>query len=59
MPPKKKGKKSGKKKGGKKGKKSGTEENGPKKETITELQKEFYIIQINDLEKRLDRYQSK
>jgi len=58
MPPKKKGKKSGKKKGGKKGKKS-AEENGPKKETITELQKEFYIIQINDLEKRLDRYQSK
>ena len=58
MPPKKKGKKSGKKKGGKKGKKS-ADENGPKKETITELQKEFYIIQINDLEKRLDRYQSK
>lgn len=59
MPPKKKkGKKSGKK--GKKGKKSADENGGGgKKETITELQKEFYIIQINDLEKRLDRYQGK
>ena len=57
MPPKKKGKKSGKKKGGKKGKK--VEDGPPKKEAITELQKEFYIIQINDLEKRLERYQNK
>merc|ERR1719494_701393 len=60
MPPKKKGKKSGKK-----GKKSGKKT--PKKsasgvaavEAFGELSKEFFLIQIRDLEERLVRYQRK
>ncbi|XP_041368419.1 cilia- and flagella-associated protein 157-like [Gigantopelta aegis] len=60
MPPKKK--KSGKKKGqGKKsGKKSGR--GSPSKssvESLNELSKEFYLVQIRDLENRLVRYQKK
>ena len=55
MPPKKK--KSGKKKGKKSGKKSGR--GSPTKssaETLNELSKEFYLVQIRDLENRLVRY---
>jgi len=58
MPPKKK--KSGKK--GKKGKKSGKASasgGGGKSEHLSELSKEFYLIQIRDLENRLGRYQKK
>ena len=53
MPPKKK--KSGKKKKGKKsGKKSA--KSTPQHEQLSELTKEFYLIQIRDLENRLERY---
>ena len=54
MPPKKK--KSGKK--GKKGKKSGktSAKDGSKSEHLSELSKEFYLIQIRDLENRLSRW---
>jgi len=57
MPPKKK--KSGKK--GKKGKKSGkaSARDGSRPEHLSELSKEFYLIQIRDLENRLTRYQKK
>lgn len=56
MPPKKKkGKKSGKRK--KSGKKSA--KIAPMSEIISELTKEFYLIQIRDLEARLVRYQKK
>ncbi|XP_074654771.1 cilia- and flagella-associated protein 157-like [Tubulanus polymorphus] len=56
MPPKKKsGKK--KKKSGKKSAKSTT--SAPPAETLSELGKEFYLIQIRDLENRLARYQRK
>ncbi|XP_067662711.1 cilia- and flagella-associated protein 157-like [Haliotis asinina] len=58
MPPKKK--KSGKKKGKKSGKKSGR--GSPAKvstEQLNELSKEFFLIQIRDLENRLVRYQKK
>ena len=52
MPPKKK---SGKKK---KGKKSGKKSAGPmtQKEQVNELTREFYAVQIKDLENRLTRY---
>lgn len=59
----KKGK--GKKKGGKgkgKGEKKGAEPPPPVKaeeEKLTELSKQFYLIQIKDLEERLARYQAK
>lgn len=55
MPPKKK---SGKKK---KGKKSGKKSAGPvaPKEQISELTREFYGVQIKDLENRLSRYKTK
>ena len=55
MPPKKK-KGSGKK--GKKGKKSGKKSaKAPSQgEQLSELTKEFYLIQIRDLENRLERY---
>lgn len=53
MPPKKK--KSGKKKKGKKsGKKAPTA--APQEEQLSELSKEFYLIQIRDLENRLTRW---
>jgi len=60
MPPKKKkGKKSGKK-GKKSGKASAKEGGGGgKSDHISELSKEFYLIQIRDLENRLTRYQKK
>lgn len=54
MPPKKKGKKSAKKK--KSGKKSNP--NAPFTE-MSELSKEYFLIQIRDLEDRLARYQRK
>ena len=59
MPPKKKGKKSGKKK--KTGKDSGKNSTSasPAGEAFTELSKEYFIIQIRDLEERLARYQKK
>ena len=58
MPPKKKkGKKSGKRK--KSGKKSAKGVIPPMTEIISELTKEFYLIQIRDLESRLVRYQRK
>eukprot|EP00112_Aurelia_sp_Birch-Aquarium-sp1_P021755 Seg593.13 transcript_id=Seg593.13/GoldUCD/mRNA.D3Y31 product="Cilia- and flagella-associated protein 157" protein_id=Seg593.13/GoldUCD/D3Y31 len=58
MPPKKKkGKKSGKRK--KSGKKSAKGGLTPMSEIISELTKEFYLIQIRDLEARLHRYQKK
>lgn len=59
MPPKKKGKKSGKKK--KSAKKSGRKSaaSAPSTEVLTELSKEFFLIQIRDLEARLARYQKK
>ena len=56
MPPKKKKsakKKKGKKSGGKKSAKS-----TPQHEQLSELTKEFYLIQIRDLENRLERYVS-
>ena len=54
MPPKKKkGKKSGKK--GKKSGKASAKEGGGKSEHLSELSKEFYLIQIRDLENRLTR----
>ena len=53
MPPKKKGKKSGKK-GKKSGKKSAKVEDAPQEnEKLNAGGKEFYLIQIRDLEKRL------
>lgn len=53
MPPKKKGKKSGKK-GKKSGKKSAKVEEAPKEEeNLNNSGKEFFLIQIHDLEKRL------
>ena len=55
MPPKKKGKKSGKKKK-KSGKKSST--NAPLSD-LNELSKEYFLVQIRDLEERLVRYQKK
>ena len=58
MPPKKKkGKKSGKRK--KSGKKSAKGGITPMSEIVSELTKEFYLIQIRDLEARLHRYQKK
>lgn len=59
MPPKKKGKKSGKKR--KSGKKSGRKSaaSAPSTEILTELSKEYFLIQIRDLEARLSRYQKK
>lgn len=54
MPPKKKGKKSGKKR--KSGKKSNT--NAPVAD-LNELSKEYFLVQIRDLEDRLVRYQKK
>ena len=54
MPPKKK--KSGKKKKGKKsGKKSANSQQLPAQEGLNELGKEFFLIQIRDLENRLAR----
>lgn len=55
MGPKKKGgKKSGKgKKGGKKEKKE--PEAPPKIEELNEASKEFYLVQLRDMEKRLER----
>ena len=59
MPPKKKGKK------GKKGKKSagdddrpksGSDKGGPSSKELTELGREFFLIQVKDLEGRLARY---
>ncbi|CAC5417179.1 Cilia- and flagella-associated protein 157 [Mytilus coruscus] len=56
MPPKKK--KSGKK-GKKSAKKSGRGSAKPPGEQLNELSKEYYLIQIRDLENRLVRYQKK
>lgn len=56
MPPKKKGKKSGKK-GKKSGKKSAKVEEAPKEEeNLNNSGKEFFLIQIHDLEKRLVKW---
>eukprot|EP00794_Sanderia_malayensis_P016056 gene16056-17678_t len=57
MPPKKKKGKSGKRK--KSAKKSAKGNIPPLSEIISELNKEFYLIQIRDLEARLSRYQKK
>ncbi|XP_003385936.1 PREDICTED: cilia- and flagella-associated protein 157-like [Amphimedon queenslandica] len=58
MPPKKKG---GKKKGGKEkgAKKEPPPPNKIEEEPLSELSKEFYLIQIRDLEERVARYQLK
>lgn len=59
MPPKKKG---GKKKGKKSGKKSGKSAratSAPDGGNLSEIGKEFFLIQIRDLERRLTRYQRK
>ncbi|CAH1270947.1 CFAP157 [Branchiostoma lanceolatum] len=61
MPPKKKGKgKKGKKsaKGSAKGSKSGAKPTSAGQE-LNELSKEFFLIQVRDLENRLGRYQTK
>nr|XP_039249586.1 cilia- and flagella-associated protein 157-like [Styela clava] len=59
MPPKKKGGKKGKK--GKKDKEEGsaTGERPTSGKELTELSKEFFMIQVKDLETRLNRYQQK
>lgn len=57
MPPKKKKSGKGKGKGKKSGKKSAR--TAPATEQLSELTKEFYLIQIKDLENRLARYQKK
>lgn len=59
MPPKKKGKKSGKKK--KSGKRSAKKSPSaaPSSDVLNELSKEYFLIQIRDLEERLVRYQKK
>ena len=60
MPPKKKkGTKSGKGKRKKSGRKSASKGIESAVEIISELTKEFYLIQIRDLEARLSRYQKK
>lgn len=59
MPPKKKGKKSGKrKKSGKKSAKT-SPSRAPSSDVLNELSKEYFLIQIRDLEARLARYQKK
>uniref|UniRef100_H2YPP1 Cilia- and flagella-associated protein 157 n=1 Tax=Ciona savignyi TaxID=51511 RepID=H2YPP1_CIOSA len=63
MPPKKKGGKKGKK-GGKKGDKDDGgsavgEKSGTGGKELNELSKEFFLIQVKDLEQRLSRYQKK
>ncbi len=55
MPPKKKSGKKGKK-GKKSGKKSAKGAPTGGKENLSELSKEYYLIQIRDLEARLVRY---
>ncbi|XP_064648997.1 cilia- and flagella-associated protein 157-like [Lineus longissimus] len=57
MPPKKKKSGKKKKKSGKKSAKS--DKQPPASENLNELGKEFYLIQIRDLENRLVRYQRK
>lgn len=59
MPPKKKGKKSGKKK--KSGKRSAKKSPSaaPSSDVLNELSKEYFLLQIRDLEGRLVRYQKK
>ncbi|XP_071946861.1 cilia- and flagella-associated protein 157-like [Antedon mediterranea] len=59
MPPKKKGKKKGKKSGKKSGRKSARASSAPSGMNLTEVSKEFFLIQIRDLETRLARYQKK
>ncbi|XP_033116447.1 cilia- and flagella-associated protein 157-like [Anneissia japonica] len=59
MPPKKKGKKKGKKSGKKSGRKSARANSAPSGLNLTEVSKEFFLIQIRDLENRLARYQRK
>ncbi|MGH0122740.1 UNVERIFIED_CONTAM: hypothetical protein FKN15_007071 [Acipenser sinensis] len=61
MPPKKKGKSAEKGEKKDKGKVKGGTPAGEKKieQPLTELEKEFYLIQIRDLEERLERYQHK
>jgi len=60
MGPKKKGKKSGKKKG-KSARKSGKGSalGGVVSDVLNDLSKEFYLVQIRDLEQKLARYQTK
>ena len=53
MPPKKK--KSGKKKKGKKSGKKSAKGAPQQTETLSELSKEFYLVQIRDLENRVGR----
>lgn len=60
MPPKKKGKKSGKKKkNGKNSGKKSTSASPTGGEPFNELSKEYFLLQIRDLEERLSRYQKK
>ncbi|PIK60376.1 hypothetical protein BSL78_02674 [Apostichopus japonicus] len=59
MPPKKKGKKKGKKSGKKSGSKSARPSSAPSGANLSEVGKEFFLIQIRDLEQRLARYQRK
>lgn len=60
MPPKKKGgKKKGKKSGKKSGRKSARPSSAPSGANLSEVSKEFFLIQIRDLEQRLARYQRK
>ncbi|XP_033892598.2 cilia- and flagella-associated protein 157-like isoform X2 [Acipenser ruthenus] len=61
MPPKKKGKSAEKGEKKDRGKVKGGTPAGEKKieQPLTELEKEFYLIQIRDLEERLERYQHK
>lgn len=55
MPPKKKGKKKGKKSGKKSGSKSARPSSAPSGANLSEVGKEFFLIQIRDLEQRLAR----
>ncbi|XP_072176647.1 cilia- and flagella-associated protein 157-like [Diadema setosum] len=60
MPPKKKGgKKKGKKSGKKSGKRSARASSAPDGQNLSEVGKEYFLIQIRDLERRLARYQRK
>nr|XP_002123434.1 cilia- and flagella-associated protein 157 [Ciona intestinalis] len=63
MPPKKKGGKKGKKGGKKSAKDDGGSVSGEKtgkgSQELNELSKEFFLIQVKDLEQRLSRYQKK
>lgn len=59
MPPKKKGKKSGKKKKSAKKSAKKSPSAAPSTDVLNELSKEYFLIQIRDLEERLSRYQKK